>query len=164
MSGIEYEVEGQKHKVERRKQGSTEVVLVDGRPVELEIVERAPGLLRVRRGGRVIEVRVARHDREYWVGLPGRTLRLLPADHPGAAAAAGTHGPVLSPITGRVIQVLVAEGATVEARQPLAIIEAMKMENEVLAAAPGIIRDVRIAAGAAVEQGASLMRLDPPGS
>jgi biotin carboxyl carrier protein len=160
MSGIEYEVEGTKHKAERRKQGAVEVVLVDGRVVELDIVERGPGHLRVRRNGHVLDVRVIRHDREYWVGLPGRTVRLLPADHVGSSAAAGTHGPILSPITGRVIQVMVAEGAAVEARQPLAIIEAMKMENEVLATVAGVVRDVRIQAGENVIQGAAIMQIE----
>jgi pyruvate carboxylase subunit B len=60
---------------------------------------------------------------------------------------------------GRVVRVLVAEGAEVEAGQPLLVLEAMKMENEVRAPVAGSVAAVAVVAGAAVESGARLLTL-----
>jgi biotin carboxyl carrier protein len=58
---------------------------------------------------------------------------------------------------GRVVRVPVAVGDVVEAGQPLAVVEAMKMENEVTAQAPGVVSDVRTTAGDSVDAGAVLV-------
>jgi len=49
----------------------------------------------------------------------------------------------------------------VEPGQPLVILEAMKMENELRAQHAGRVREVQVAAGTAVERGALLLVLDP---
>ena len=49
---------------------------------------------------------------------------------------------------GRVVRVLVAPGDEVEARQPIVVVEAMKMENELRSPKAGRVKDVRVAAGA----------------
>ena len=68
----------------------------------------------------------------------------------GGADAAGTaHGEqrVVAPMPGRVVRVLVAAGDTVEARQPVVVVEAMKMENELRSPKAGRVKDVAVAAG-----------------
>ncbi len=60
---------------------------------------------------------------------------------------------------GRVVRVLVAAGDRVAAGQGLAVVEAMKMENEVAAPAAGVVSDVRAAPGDSVEAGAVLVTL-----
>ncbi|MCO6450381.1 MAG: acetyl-CoA carboxylase biotin carboxyl carrier protein subunit [Caldilineales bacterium] len=66
---------------------------------------------------------------------------------------------IKAPIPGLVIRVMVGVGDQVEAKQPLVILEAMKMENELRAPRAGIITDVRVKAGESVEQGAGLLVL-----
>jgi biotin carboxyl carrier protein len=56
--------------------------------------------------------------------------------------------------------VAVAEGDEVAAGQPLVVVEAMKMENELRAAAGGRVRRVLATAGMAVEKGAVLVELE----
>ena len=68
--------------------------------------------------------------------------------HGGGAAGDGR---VLAPMPGRVVKVLVAPGAAVEARQGVVVVEAMKMENELRAPRAGTVREVRVAEGASVE-------------
>ncbi|MCA9653525.1 MAG: acetyl-CoA carboxylase biotin carboxyl carrier protein subunit [Myxococcales bacterium] len=63
---------------------------------------------------------------------------------------------------GRVVRVLVAEGDAVDADDPLLIVEAMKMENEVRAPAAGVVRRVAVATGDTVEAGQLLCELDEP--
>lgn len=61
---------------------------------------------------------------------------------------------------GRVVKVLVKPGERVAARQGLVVVEAMKMENELKAAAPGTVREVRVSAGQAVNAGDVLVVID----
>jgi biotin carboxyl carrier protein len=80
----------------------------------------------------------------------------------GARAAAAS-GPVTvkSPMPGRVVKVLVKAGARVSGGQPVVVVEAMKMENELRAPRAGAVLDVRCAEGAAVEAGQDLVTIAP---
>jgi biotin carboxyl carrier protein len=60
---------------------------------------------------------------------------------------------------GTVLDVKVAEGDTVEPGQVLAIVEAMKMENEVTAPGGGVVESVSVATGAAVTPGQALFSI-----
>ena len=77
----------------------------------------------------------------------------------GADSGAGAHGEqkIAAPMPGRVVRVLVAPGDEVEARQPVVVVEAMKMENELRSPKAGRIKDVAVAAGASVEAGRVLV-------
>ncbi len=66
---------------------------------------------------------------------------------------------VRAPMSSTVVEVLVAEGARFEARQPLVIVEAMKMEHELRADADGQVLAVRARAGESVEAGDVLLEL-----
>ena len=75
-------------------------------------------------------------------------------DHAGHAA-----GPqrVVAPMPGKVVRLLVGAGQTVAARQPLVVVEAMKMENELRAAAAGVVSQVAVSEGQSVEAGGLLV-------
>ncbi|MBL9086528.1 MAG: hypothetical protein JNM10_05260 [Planctomycetia bacterium] len=60
---------------------------------------------------------------------------------------------------GVVKDVRVAEGAVVALHQPLLVLEAMKMENEIRASRAGTVKTVHVAAGQAVEKGATLVTI-----
>jgi biotin carboxyl carrier protein len=78
----------------------------------------------------------------------------------GAAdTGAGAHGEqkVVAPMPGRVVRVLVSAGDDVQARQPVVVVEAMKMENELRSPKTGRVKDVAVAAGASVEAGRVLL-------
>src|SRR3546814_15726047 len=62
---------------------------------------------------------------------------------------------------GRIVQLLVAAGATVSRGQPLLVLEAMKMEHTVKAPADGLVRGLRYAAGDLVADGAELCAYEP---
>jgi biotin carboxyl carrier protein len=64
---------------------------------------------------------------------------------------------VAAPMPGKVVRVLVAAGDTVKARQPLVVVEAMKMENELRAGRDGTIAEVHAREGVSVEAGALLV-------
>ncbi|MEW9552065.1 biotin carboxylase N-terminal domain-containing protein [Nonomuraea sp. NPDC050783] len=79
-----------------------------------------------------------------------------------AAARAGVisdHGSVVAPMQGVVIRVLAQEGEAVERGQAIAVLEAMKMEQVVLAPRAGIVGDLCIAAGDTVSRHQVLARI-----
>jgi biotin carboxyl carrier protein len=79
----------------------------------------------------------------------------------GADAGGPAHGEqkVTAPMPGRVVRVLVAPGDTVEARQPVVVVEAMKMENELRAPRAGQVSAVKVVEGMSVEAKAVLVTL-----
>ncbi len=74
-----------------------------------------------------------------------------PAPAPAPAAAAGAGDPVKSPMPGTILDVRVSVGQTVKEGDILFILEAMKMENEIVAPRNGSITSVTVAKGTAVQ-------------
>jgi biotin carboxyl carrier protein len=75
----------------------------------------------------------------------------------GVRTSAPTTVPVKAPMPGRIVRVLVGVGDRVAARQPVVVVEAMKMENELRSPRDGVVTQVLAAPGAAVESGAVLI-------
>ena len=75
----------------------------------------------------------------------------------GAQVAAAGVQRILAPMPGKVLRVLVTPGQEVAARQPLVVVEAMKMENELSSPKAGVVKDVAVSAGTSVEAGRLLV-------
>lgn len=78
---------------------------------------------------------------------------------PKAAARAGAGKPVTSPLPGVIIEVSVKEGQTVKAGQKVAVLEAMKMENEIQAPADGTVTAILVNKGDSVLEGAEIVKI-----
>jgi biotin carboxyl carrier protein len=76
----------------------------------------------------------------------------------GDDAAFGRSGPeqLLAPMPGKIVRVLVKTGEAVSARQPVVVIEAMKMENELKASQAGTVAEIHVRDGQSVDAGALL--------
>jgi glutaconyl-CoA/methylmalonyl-CoA decarboxylase subunit gamma len=74
----------------------------------------------------------------------------------------GTAGSVRSPMPGLVLRIEVREGQTVKAGQTLLVMEAMKMENTVLAPHNGTVRKILAIEGASVSEGDVLVEVARP--
>jgi acetyl/propionyl-CoA carboxylase alpha subunit len=89
-----------------------------------------------------------------------------PTPPPDVDATAQDHGPgldqamVTAPMPATVLKVLVREGATVAARQPLVVLEAMKMETPLTSPYDATVRAVHVQEGDRVAGGAVLVELD----
>lgn len=83
------------------------------------------------------------------------------AAHAAERAAAAGGGIVKSIMPGIVVEVMVAEGDPVEEGQPLLILEAMKMQNEIVAPTAGAVSGLHVAEGEPVESGAKLVTIAP---
>ncbi|MDQ3954143.1 MAG: acetyl-CoA carboxylase biotin carboxylase subunit [Actinomycetota bacterium] len=80
---------------------------------------------------------------------------------PKAPKAAGQIGgggtEILSaPMQGTIVKVLVSKGQKVEAGEAVCVLEAMKMENSILATAPGTVEELKVEAGQSVQAGAPI--------
>mgnify|MGYP000547115443 CR=1 FL=1 len=84
----------------------------------------------------------------------------LAAAMSGGRAGARAAAQIKAPMPGRVVRILVSPGQPVERGQPVAIVEAMKMENELHASAAGAIKIIHVQQGAAVESGQLLVELE----
>jgi len=96
---------------------------------------------------------VLRHGRQTKV-----SLRDLSLDEAGDDAAGGL---VRAPMHGKVLALLVEQGARVRRGQRLAIIEAMKMEHTLTAPIDGTVAEIAVAADAQVAEGAKVMVIEP---
>lgn len=79
-----------------------------------------------------------------------------------AADAAETGGGLCAPMPGKVLALRVRVGERVRRGQPLAVLEAMKMEHQVTAPHDGVVQALLCAEGEQVAEGAELLRLQPP--
>ena len=81
-----------------------------------------------------------------------RSRREGPSDSAGAGEQR-----ITAPMPGRIVRVLAVLGDEVRARQPLVVVEAMKMENELSAPRAGRVKDVQVRDGMSVEAGRLLV-------
>lgn len=142
-------VDGELVDIDLMKSGGSELysVLYDGQSHEL-LIEQDRSSFSVTMGAERFDVAV--EDERTRRLNAGRKVAELPK---GEFA-------VVAPIPGLVIKVLVAEGDEVEDQQPLVLLEAMKMENEIRAPRAGVIKKVEVQPSQQVEQNAALVVLE----
>ena len=91
--------------------------------------------------------------------VPAPAAPAAAAAAPAPAAPAGAGKAVTSPLPGVIIEVSVKEGQAVKAGQKVAVIEAMKMENEILSDVDGTITAVHVKQGDSVLEGADIVTI-----
>ncbi len=123
--------------------------------------EVEPGVWSVLDGTRSYEVRVAGSE----VRVNGREVVIETADprewNPQAARASVSglvH--VKAPMPGKVVRVLVSVSEAVTAGQGVAIVEAMKMQNELKSPRAGTVKAVAVTEGATVNAGAVIVTIE----
>jgi biotin carboxyl carrier protein len=158
---FEATVDGETHRVEVRGQGPRYTVLLDGRPLEVDVQEAGGSFLSVLLAGRSHEVGLERGAGGYTVVLDQEVLRVelgsvaRGAPGPRRSAESGVLR-VTAPMPGKLVRVLVGAGQEVEAGQGLVVVEAMKMENELRSPRAGRVKELLVREGQAVETGALL--------
>ena len=95
--------------------------------------------------------------------VESRRLRSL-REATGSSTEGAQDGLIVSPMPGRVVKNLISEGDTVVAGQGVVVVEAMKMENELKAAAGGVVIKLYANTGDLVEAKAPLVEIKPPSS
>ena len=119
-------------------------------------VRSRPQVVPVELDGRRFDVRVHLPEAPWTALARARNERSA-----GLGGAEG--GAVVSPMQGTVLKVEVADGDEVDAGQVLLVVEAMKMENEILAHATGVVRQLSVSPGAPVTSGQLLCVVEAGG-
>ena len=142
-------------------------ISIDGRAVDADAVEIAPGIFSILLNGKSYEVRVT--------PTPAGALTLQTAHQEftaevidprawrgrrhGALEAEGRQQ-ILAPMPGKIIRVLVQTGEKVEAGQGLLVVEAMKMQNEIRSPKSGTVERLLVKEGQPVNAGEILAWID----
>lgn len=160
-------------------------ITIDGKLRTVEIESTAPGRYRLRWEGETHEVDMVRPtpeafqmlidgesweagcvatERGYLVDVVGVCTEVEVVDPRRKAlrlAGASASGVVATSMPGRIVRLMVGVGDRVTKGQPVIVVEAMKMENELKSPVEGTVGEVMVAPGQPVEAGTKLLRIDP---
>ncbi|MGA9510107.1 MAG: biotin/lipoyl-containing protein [Candidatus Sulfotelmatobacter sp.] len=131
---------------------------LDGRDLEVDAVLARPDVLSLRVGNLAYEIKSERvgSDLHLWVGSTRFAVEVRdPRSLRGRTRAAEDQGPkkIAAPMPGKVVRLLVREGDDVELGAGMAVVEAMKMQNEIKSPKKGTVQKVLVTEGAAVNAG-----------
>lgn len=155
------------HEFEVRIEGDQ--IFIDDEQVDIDLKQGgAQELYSLLFNGKSYELIIESERFNYGVTLRGEHFQIQVEDERTRRLNAGRKAPSLpegelpvkAPIPGLVVKVLTPAGTPVEDGQPLVLLEAMKMENEIRAPRAGVVKKVEVTAGQRVEQNAILIVLE----
>jgi biotin carboxyl carrier protein len=151
-------IDGKNHRLDLNQVEGRWTCRLDGREIAVDAVLARPDVLSLRIENKAYEVKCERVGSEMhlWVGSVRFAAEVRdPRSLRGRVRAADDHGPkkLLAPMPGKVVRVLVSQGAEVEAGTGVLVVEAMKMQNEVKSPKKGTVQKILAAEGAAVNAG-----------
>ncbi len=147
-------------------EGNAFFVTVEDTVYEGTLVLTGPGEGWLNVAGRIVPFYMSLKQNVLSLWLEGQTYSLnliSPEARRSGAGSAGAlpTGDIKAPMPGTVLKVLVKAGDTVEANQPLVIMESMKMEMTLSAPQASEVTDVLCSEGQLVDMGALLVKLNP---
>jgi biotin carboxyl carrier protein len=169
---VDVTIDGKPWKValEQTDQPGRYAVVVKGRRRVIDAAWVDSETLSLVDGSSVREARIQRREGgEIDVALEGRRFHAVVATRAvegrgrrSAAAGVRVEGvqAISAPMPGRIVRVLVTAGERIAAGQGVVVVEAMKMENELRSPKDGVVKEVRVQEGAAVESGAVLVVIE----
>ncbi len=131
----------------RRKGCCSFSVIHENKSYEVDLDGKGEGKYEVLIGDEYFAVEVMDEMRKKMMAILGE----------GGGAASGE---ISTAMPGKVVKVFVKEGDTVEAGDPVVVLEAMKMENEFKAPDKGVVKSVKVSEGDIVESGAILVVIE----
>ena len=152
---------------EVEKQGITQKIIINDEELSVRILieptDDQPDLVANING----KVLIARREEEpdgsdYLIRLNGRLLKVSLEGRKQLSQDAGISetvlGPVVitAPMSGRIVSLKASPNTSVTKGQPLAVLEAMKMENEIASPKTGIVKEIYVKPGALVKAGEQL--------
>lgn len=155
---LEVEVDGERVAVAGRTLAAT-LALVPGTPVRQLLLDGRSEALALEPGGGAGRWAITRRGERFEVEVTDERARHIRGLTGGGERAAGP-AVLKAPMPGLVVRVQVELGQSVTAGAGVVVLEAMKMENELRAAAGGVVRQIRVRPGEAVEKGQVLVEFE----
>jgi len=120
---------------------------INGELFPIEVEGGFDEMMTVRSSNRTMQVRVEQV----------REIETVELESNDVKSAGGGAGSIISPMPGKVISIKVKVGDEVKVNQVVLVLEAMKMENEILSEAAGKVKEIKVRPGEAVEGGQTLV-------
>lgn len=151
------EVDGEEHDLYLVREGDLVRIEVGGETFEAKVSDTGIVSIGANQHHVVLGDKVVAVDGHE---IPFKILDFQSAGAPGAHAGARKAAKIKPPMPGKIVSLAVEEGAEVKAGQLLLVLEAMKMQNEILAPGPGTVKKVHVKPGQNVEAKDILVELE----
>ena len=151
-------IDGKKYRLELNRTDQRWLCRLDGREIDVDAILARPNVLSLRIGNEAYEIKSERvaNDWHLWVGSRRFAVETRdPRSLRGTSRASEDHGPkkVTAPMPGKVVRLLVRAGDRVELGAGIAVVEAMKMQNEIKSPKAGTVAKLLAGENAAVNAG-----------
>lgn len=144
------------------KDGAVTVVDGSGRPIFLTSTMLGPGRWQITHADEVLMVTAQISRGRIEMATPSGRYLFHAAPPLAFAAAQGTaETTVTSPLTGMIVEVVIADGDPIAAGDVVAVLESMKMEISIKAASAGIATNVSVSRGMMVDRGQTIAEIIP---
>ncbi len=171
MTEFEFLIDDVGYKISAEKKEKSFVISEKGKSIEADFKWTSENSVSVLFAGNSYHAYIGRDKEKKYIFIDGRQFIVRPPDK-DISAAAGTlpkgedkalegNLVVVAPMPGKVIKINVAEGEAVRKNQTLAIVEAMKMENEIKSSIEGFVKKIFISAGELVDSTKPLIEISP---
>lgn len=153
--------------IEIERDGAGYRVVVDGKVLEADLVSAGGHIQSLRfEDGRQFSLIDHRSGTMHEISLSTSSIQVdlrdpLALKRSRSEDQVSAGGVVRALMPGRIVRVLVQKGEPVRKGAGLIILEAMKMENEIVAPTDGVVTEILVAMGDTVDSGAELVHVEP---
>jgi pyruvate carboxylase subunit B len=162
VAKYEFQIDGERFSPEVQRNGAGFEVKAGEKTYHVYPV--ATNLFAVTVDGVKREAGVAKHKGTFFIDIDSMLFEGREAgdDSVNASGAdqAGSKDKIFAPMPGKIVKIMVAVGDEVDVKQPMVIVEAMKMENQVNARAKGRVKAVNFSAGDQVDTEKPIIELE----
>jgi biotin carboxyl carrier protein len=151
-------IDGTSYRLDLKHADGRWLCRLNGQELEVDAILARPDVLSLRIGNQAYEIKSEHiaNDLHLWVGSKRFAVKVRdPRSLRGRTRAEDEHGPkkVTAPMPGKVVRLLVREGDEVKPGAGIAVVEAMKMQNEIKSPKKGSVQKILVSEGAAVNAG-----------
>ncbi len=164
MNSHDFLIDGEEFAVNCERKGDAIRVVVGD--TEYEFLPAGDNLFAITVDGHTYHAASVRHKGIYYIDIDSVLVEVKEPSEDGFASGAGGHAgekdKIYAPMPGKIVKIMVNVGDPVEEKQPMVIVEAMKMENQVNAKAAGTVKAVNFAPGDQVDTESPIIELELP--
>jgi len=154
----EVTIDGKSYRLDLNRVDGRWLCRLDGQELEVDAILARPDVLSLRIGNQAYEIKSEHvaNDLHLWVGSKGFAVEIRdPRSLRGRIRGGDDQGPkkITASMPGKIVRLLVREGDEVEPGTGVAVVEAMKMQNEIKSPKKGSVQKILVGEGATVNAG-----------
>ncbi|MEE8405073.1 MAG: biotin/lipoyl-containing protein [candidate division Zixibacteria bacterium] len=162
MAEFELIIGDKTYLAELKQEAEATVIKVGGSEFSFEVI--SPGHYEVTNNGKKQSIAAVKYRGKFLIDIDAMLFEVSESGQEefgaDSSAHAGEKDKVYAPMPGKIVKLLVKVGDRVSEKQPLMIVEAMKMENQINSPASGIVKAVNSSVGDQVDTISAVIELD----